>query len=880
MNLSNTPQKYIPAALSADLVRRLRLESVLMKGLENKARLVTVIAPAGYGKSTLVSSWITENKIPAIWINLDPTDNDPDKFLSSTQQAFDVLLANSAKTPNQPNKLEITVQTILERFRKLKKSTILVFDNLESIDNTETQNLLFSLITQLPINISAIVLSRKNLSLPISRMRAHNQLVEIGESNLQFNSKEIHQFLKNYNLNEIDSRNLEILTQKTRSWPAGLRLALEILGDQLEKKKSLAVKNLNGSHPYFSDYFNEEIFSGLDEGTKDFLQKICVFDQFSARLCHDIFSITNSDEKIEHLIESQLFIYSSDSQPGWYSLHPLFQDFLLNKIKAKIRNDSYQKAANWFYQQEKIALAVDYAFRSGDEETVLKIIEPACESMLLDGDIRTITGWINKWRSRGFSKRSELLIFQGWLEALQGDFVKAQMHADQAKDTLVQQGKTKDKNILQKAQITKGKLATLQSFIEVMYTHRYDIAGKQAKEALKLLPRNHSAWILMARWSQAETQKRIEHINKAIETMYKAMRIGNSLSGKVFQFALVNAQAAALHFSGRRKEALAVCRKAISRSHNPDDPLLGAIYAWIARLHNEANQMDKAIENIEKGIHLSKQAGVSLNLIFSHYYASQIYQAAGQGEKALQEIHHAQQLVGNAALSDESWLNAWETNLNLVQGNEIQVEHWIRREGRALDQKPDYLNIESLIVYARYLIRKDNLNPAFKKLQAIEKLTEKRGYNRWLLTTYLLQAIIWERRNKRPQALACVKRALFIAAPEEYQRAFLDEDKIILNLVQDLSTESPAFVMRLLRSASLQKNENSSIPASILPKPLSKREIQVLKLLVDGKKGPQIAKDLFISYSTVRTHLKSIHRKLDVHNRQELLEKIRLLELV
>jgi LuxR family maltose regulon positive regulatory protein len=185
-----------------------------------------------------------------------------------------------------------------------------------------------------------------------------------------------------------------------------------------------------------------------------------------------------------------------------------------------------------------------------------------------------------------------------------------------------------------------------------------------------------------------------------------------------------------------------------------------------------------------------------------------------------------------------------------------------------------------LIVYTRYLIRKGDFNGAFNRLRDMEKTASRRGYYRWLLSIYLLQGIVWMNRNNKEQAGECVKRAIHLAAPEEYQRAFLDEDPVILKLVQDLSAESPAFVMRLLRSASSSAKDRKSIPASILPEPLSEREIEVLKLLVNGKKGPEIAENLFISYSTVRTHIKNLHRKLDVHNRQELLNKVRLLELI
>ena len=246
----------------------------------------------------------------------------------------------------------------------------------------------------------------------------------------------------------------------------------------------------------------------------------------------------------------------------------------------------------------------------------------------------------------------------------------------------------------------------------------------------------------------------------------------------------------------------------------------------------------------------------------------------------MEMIHESQKLAGSASLSDESWLDAWETNLHLAGGNLIKVEHWVRRENQILGQKPEYLNMESLLVYTRYLIKTGEMSAAGKLLREMEKQASRRGYYRWLIDIYLQQAIVWEQAGKNNPALECVKRALRIAAPEEYQRVFLDELAPALKLVPELSAEAPAFVMRLLRSASTNENDSRTLPASILPEPLSEREMDVLELLADGKKGPQIANDLFISYSTVRTHLKSIYRKLDVHTRQELLEKAHLLELV
>ena len=885
--MSEPAQKFSSTALPPDLLARPQLISTLMEGLQKNAHLFLVIAPAGYGKSTLIANWIQTNHIPNIWLNLDLGDNDLPTLVDSIHQAIDLFQASQHDA--EPVGSTITfdaaapkkaLNSIIERFDQIKKTVLLVFDRQDQIQNSEPRDFIARLSSQLPMKTACVIISRHDPSLAISRMRAHNQLVELDESDLRFSQKETRQFLEGASKENIDTRNLKILDGKIRGWAVGLRLSIDLLGSQLSTPNSLAVSGFNGSHHYISDYFSEEVFSKVSPTLQTFLIRCSVFNQFSAPLCRSVLDMPNAGEIIQELIDHRLFVNLVEGNQDWFEFHPLFKDYLISKCEPGEKRGLYRRTALWFRERGELDLAVEYGLQSGDEQTALMVIEPACEKAILDGNIQTVSNWLKKWTLNGFQKRAELLVYNGWINALQGDFMQAQILKEQAQELLKVQGKSKDKDKQQNDQITQGKMASLQAFIEVMYSQQYANASKEAKQALKLLPKNRSAWNLMALWAQAETQKRIDHIGKSVETLYEALRMGRSIGGKVFYYAAANSLAAALHFHGRRSEAFELCQKTITNSADPNDPALGGIYAWIGRLFMEANQLEQAQENIQIGVQLNEQPKANLNLIFAYYYASQIYQAAGRGEQALDSIQRAKRLAGNASLSDECWLNAWEANLNMLQGNHIQVEHWLRMEGPKLDQKPDYLNMEMLLVHARYLVQKGDLNNAARRLQNLEKFSSRRGYYRWLLTIYLLQSIVWEKKDKHAQALECIKRALHIAAPEEYQRAFLNEDPLVLKLVQEISAESPAFVMRLLRSASSLGKGNKKIPASILPDPLSEREMQVLKLLASGKKGPQIADELFIAYSTVRTHLKSIHRKLEVHTRQELLEKIRLLELI
>ena len=458
----------------------------------------------------------------------------------------------------------------------------------------------------------------------VSRMRANNQLVEINESDLEFNPREIKEFLGLETGGEIPARNLKLVEHKTCGWAAGLRLAVDLLDGDLLNEDHPAVAHLNGAQRYLADYFEEEVYGELAPALQDFLIRSSVLGQFSIALCRTTVKNRNTETLIQQLQDSHLFILPVENRPGWFHYHPLFRDFLLSKCGLEMQHEILWKAAMWFEKQGQSDEAVESILRTGQEGDALQIIEPACEQAILNGNLQAIMDWLAEWERIGFQPRGELLVYQGWIKALGGDFVQALMLADRAEELLKLYTRSKDKQTAATLQITQGKLASLHAFIDVMYTRQYDNALKQAKTAQRLLPKNRSAWNLMALWAQAETQKRVDHISKSIQTLYEAQRIGKTVGGKTFYYAVINSLAAALHFNGQRAEAVEICQKVLQQSSQPDDPSLGGIYAWLGRLALEANQLNEARQLIERGLALTRQSGATLNLIFANYYASQV----------------------------------------------------------------------------------------------------------------------------------------------------------------------------------------------------------------------------------------------------------------
>ena len=238
----------------------------------------------------------------------------------------------------------------------------------------------------------------------------------------------------------------------------------------------------------------------------------------------------------------------------------------------------------WFEQQGQLDEAVDSILRTGQETDALQIIEPACEQAILNGNLQAILDWLAEWARVGFQPRGELLVYQGWIKALGGDFVQALMLAEQAEELLKPYARSKDKQIAATLQITQGKLAALHAFIDVMYTRQYDNALKQAKTAQRLLPKNRSAWTMMAlgRRRELKTHRTHQqsHPNPLRSAAHRQDRRRKDLLFCHHQFGW---QPRCISMA-KRGEAIEVCQKALRHSSEADDPAAGGIYAWLGRM--------------------------------------------------------------------------------------------------------------------------------------------------------------------------------------------------------------------------------------------------------------------------------------------------------
>jgi LuxR family maltose regulon positive regulatory protein len=545
----------------------------------------------------------------------------------------------------------------------------------------------------------------------------------------------------------------------------------------------------------------------------------------------------------------------------------------------------HRRAARWYEEQglmsQAIRHALAYAAASQDWKDAKALIRRAAEETIHRGGILTVGGWLDALPDASVRADAELATYQGWVLALDGELSKASEYVQATTESL-SQSEASDSD--------RGKLLTLNSFIAVFGRQAYDEAIELAAEALQLLEEDLAYWRVMALWAMAESQERTRNVTEAIATLREARRTGRLLDGQLFFAPAELFLATTLQLHGQRREAVTVCEEAIewyTDDAGRTSPVAGMVYSRLGMLRHEANQLDQAEEYLAQGTALSEQLAMDSPIMYSLSFAAPTLHAQGKTDAALEALQKAYQHGAQSGLADAEWCLALEANIRLQQGDVPFVVRWAESAGLSLDDTPHYLRIEQQLVYARLLLRRGRVEDAKRWLSRLEQFLQERGLIRWLLTVRILQALAADKAGDQSAAHEFACQALEIAAPEDYYRAFLDEDECILTLVQEVRHAAPAFVDQLFTYAkpaktpdSTQKMVTAPPTAQPLVEPLSGRELEVLGLIAAGLSNREIAQELVIAVGTVKRHLNNIYGKLNVHSRTQAVARARDLGLL
>ncbi len=364
------------------VVIRTRLLEWLNEGLYRK--LILVSAPAGFGKTTLVSEWIARGNGQTAWLSLDEGDNDPARFLAYLIAAMRTIAAdigeavlNMLQSP-QPASGEAALTTLLNEISAIPDHFALVLDDYHTIESPPVDQALAFLIEHLPSQMHLVISTREDPRLPLSRLRARDQLVELRIADLRFTPDEAADFL-----NEVMRLNLSVeavtaLEMRTEGWIAGLQLAAVSMQGQTDIARF--VQAFTGSHRFVFDYLTEEVLKNQSEAVRDFLLQTSILSALSSPLCDAVTGRQDSRQTLAALERGNLFVVPLDDQRQWYRYHHLFRDALRERVIGEPRcqlSTLHQRASAWYEQNGYPADAIHHALAAGDLERAADLLEMA-----------------------------------------------------------------------------------------------------------------------------------------------------------------------------------------------------------------------------------------------------------------------------------------------------------------------------------------------------------------------------------------------------------------------------------------------------------------------------------------------------------------------
>ncbi len=864
---------YIPSP-RPHLVLRQRLLDKLDGARE--AKLTLISAPAGYGKTTLLSTWARERDLPAAWLSLDADDNDPARFLIYVATALQAIapeagqlsLAMLFSTPPPP--INTVLTTLVNELSRLPANFFLFLDDYHSIEAQDVHDALVFLIDHLPQRMHIVIASRSDPPLPLSRLRVRGQLNELRQADLRFTAAEATTFLNQgagLNLTREQVTTLEI---RTEGWIAGLQLAaLSLPG---KKDVSTYIREFSGSHRFVIDFLADEVLSQQPDEIVYFLQQTSILDRLTAPLCDAVTAGVNSADILKKIEEANLFLVPLDDHREWYRYHPLLSDFLGSQLDEKTRAILHLRAAKWLLANELYSEGVKHALVAGDLDQAVTAVLQAAPVAFNRGSHSTLLGWLNAIPEEKLLLHSDLALYKGFALFLTLSYEVAIPYAAAAEQALSPDA----------PRATLGHLFCLKAHI-ALCEEKVDESIQFARQALAHLAEDDLSFRNLTYNILGQVLEMKGDIGAAAEVYDQAFKSGWQAGDQMGALVVFTNLIFALNELGRRRDALAMCQKLAAQGkmvtlHGL--PLLDAVYLSQSLLSYEANELETALEQVQRSLTLFSAANFSQGILWGKYILARIYLAKNNFDalaKVSQEGLQLATVLGRESIQGP-WFSALGAQAALQQGTLAPMVRWAEAAGFGAHDSPHHWSDFPYFTYIRLLIAQNHLSEAQELLQTMEKVAREGGRHRKLITIYLLQSLHQLASGNTKEAMEKVNLAVSLAGPEDYRRAFLDEGPEITPLLRQARAVAAVFVDQLLDAFGARPAPGAK--AGALIDPLSQREQEVLDHVAMGLSNREIADRLVVTVGTVKKHLNNIFSKLGVKSRTQAVSRGRELGLL
>jgi len=886
---------FIPPP-SPKLITRSRLINQLNDGISTGCKLTLISAPAGFGKSTLVSEWIVNCGRPVVWLSLDENDNDAARFLiyviSTLQTISPNLGASILDTLQSPQipPIDSILTALLNEISVIPDDLILVLDDYHLTDAKSVDDALTFLIEHLPPRMHLIITTREDPSLPIPRLRARNQLTEIRAADLRFTPSEAREFLNQVMNLDLSVEAVAALETRTEGWIAGLQLAALSMKGQEDVHGF--IQAFAGDHRYIVDYLVEEVLRRQPETVRNFLLQTSILDRLNGSLCEAVTAQSGSKSKLEQLQRGNLFLIPLDDKRDWYRYHHLFADVLrihLMTEQPDLIPALHKRASEWYEQNGLTADAIRHALSADDFERAANLIERSLPIMRQSRQESTLLSWLKALPDKLLQSHPVLNVNYAGTLLQNGQFDGVESRLRDIERWLA----TPEDIRIRPVYVSEEEFQRLPSAVAMYHAAialaKGDVANamEHAHKVLELaredddFPRGAASSLVgLASWTSGDLETGYRMFAEGMAHLQNVGFIPDVIGGSVTMADIRITQ-------GRLREAMSIYERGLQLATKQGAPILrGAadIHVGMSGLCYERNELNTAEQHLLKSKELGELNWLPKNPYRWRIAMARIQEAQGELDEALDLLDEAEPLYVSDFSPNVHPTSALRARVWIKQGELDKALDWARERKLSIEEEPSYLREFEQITFARILLsqyQSDHsislLHDAMRLLQRLLKAAEEGSRIGSVIEILILQALAHQMQEDIPAALPSLERALKLAEPEGYMRIFLAEGSSMAELIREIDPRGilPNYTHKLLSALEVEdqgtdeETPSSAEPASTsMIEPLSQRELDILRLFKTELSGPEIAQELVIALSTVRTHTKSIYNKLNVNSRR------------
>lgn len=814
-------------------VERQRLVDLLRES--GPRRLTIVRAPAGYGKTTLLSQWISQFGEPAVWLSIDDGDNDPIRFWKYVIRAVADVVTEEINIKllslfNEQSPLELIIDSFLNEIDSFERRIHIVIDDYHLIGNPVIHDMMARFIGYLPSNICIYLASRAELSLPLAKWRVKEWITEIGVDQLRFTYKEMERFYEKRNFTSENNESLQQVYKMTEGWAAGIQLAGlsgRITDDTFDSK-----------HSFVTEFLLQEILETLSLTTQDFLLRTSILNQLEPAICNALTKRTDSHHILMELEKNGHFIVRLHASKSIFRYHHLFADALQIELRQRYSQDSvssfYKEAANVLREQGDFSSAIDLVLRGQLYEEADSWITAHLVEIFTLGQTSTFIRWVRVLRDSGYSVNIETLVMYittlstiyEMREASQLIIELDRRHeVDQWMDDIDYRGMA-------------SILETVRAFVLLA-------GGKDIEQSMGIIGKQVSRGHVSSRWDNIPMQY----------NWFDPTLIRTSIGSR-----------------GRLlwQEEVLPLLQLFQQADFKENNLSGFAFGITAETSYARNSLDQALVELEAALQYGHHFNDASLFIPMYLLKGRIYAAKKQFVEAHVVLDYAMETT-----KGRHWIDSVRTMkalCYLIEGNMSQAEHELSASTGLNTPNAESVQEFWLLVHTRLLLAKGQKEDALKTSLFVKEKALREGQISTIIEAMILEAVCQMDLGKEEVALAVLHQALEQGAPYGYVRTFLDEVYIAPLLkkylkIRQMSDRVQWVSVPISYVEQLVAEVQNDTSVNQLVEKLTPREQNVLQLLTIGASNGEIAKQLNLSEGTVRVYLSRIYSKLGVDSR-------------